>query len=140
MVCKMSNKAILIIALICLLQPIELFHFVSCLLNESYAIPSLNVGGLYEIVQEGVKRGNWKTFLLENISTGQELLDLQEALDKQIITEQEFDKLREGIINGNQEFVIDIEEFENFDGDTSESVKIRININGDDIELNTEED
>ena len=26
----------------------------------------------YEIVQEGVKRGNWKTFLLENISTGQE--------------------------------------------------------------------
>ena len=76
----------------------------------------------------------------KNISTGQELLDLQEALDKQIITEQEFDKLREGIINGNQEFVIDIEEFENFDGDTSESVKIRININGDDIELNTEED
>ncbi len=36
--------------------------------------------------------------------------------------------------------MIDIEEFENFDGDTSESVKIRININGDDIELNTEED
>ena len=72
LVCKMSNKAILIIALICLLQPIELFHFISTLLNESYAIPSLNVGGLYEIVQEGVKRGNWKTFLLENISTGQE--------------------------------------------------------------------
>ena len=44
------------------------------------------------------------------------------------------------IINGNQEFVIDIEEFENFDGETSESVKIRININGDDIELNTEEE
>lgn len=58
--------------MICLLQPIELFHFVSSLLNESYAIPSLNVGGLYEIVQEGVKRGNWKTFLLENISTGQQ--------------------------------------------------------------------
>ena len=37
----------------------------------------------------------------------EELLDLQEALDKQIITEQEFDKLREGIINGNQEFVIE---------------------------------
>jgi hypothetical protein len=36
--------------------------------------------------------------------------------------------------------VIDIEEFENSDGDTSESVKIRININGDDIEFNAEED
>ena len=84
--------------------------------------------------------GHAELHINKNISTGQELLDLQEALDKQIITEQEFDKLREGIINGNQEFVIDIEEFENFDGDTSESVKIRININGDDIELKTEED
>ena len=84
--------------------------------------------------------GHAELHINKNISTGQELLDLQEALDKQIITEQEFDKLREGIINGNQEFVIDIAEFENFDGDTSESVKIRININGDDIELNTEED
>ena len=84
--------------------------------------------------------GHAELHINKNISTGQELLDLQEALDKQIITEQEFDKLREGIINGNQEFVIDIEEFENFDGDTSESVKIRININGDDIELNTEEE
>ena len=84
--------------------------------------------------------GHAELHINKNISTGQELLDLQEALDKQIITEEEFDKLREGIINGNQEFVIDIEEFENFDGDTSESVKIRININGDDIDLNTEED
>ena len=77
--------------------------------------------------------GHAELHINKNISTGQELLDLQEALDKQIITEQEFDKLREGIINGNQEFVIDIEEFENLDGDVSESVKIRININGDDI-------
>ena len=84
--------------------------------------------------------GHAELHINKNISTGQELLDLQEALDKQIITEQEFDKLREGIINGNQEFVIDIEEFENSDGDTSESVKIRININGDDIEFNAEED
>ena len=84
--------------------------------------------------------GHAELHINKNISTGQELLDLQEALDKQIITEEEFDKLREGIIDGNREFVIDIEEFENFDGDTSESVKIRININGDDIELNTEED
>ena len=84
--------------------------------------------------------GHAELHINKNISTGQELLDLQEALDKEIITEEEFDKLREGIINGNQEFLIDIEEFENFDGDMSESVKIRININGDDIELNTEEE
>ena len=84
--------------------------------------------------------GHAELHINKNISTGQELLDLQEALDEEIITEEEFDKLREEIINGNQEFVIDIEEFENFDGDTSESVKIRINLNGDDIEFNSEED
>ena len=54
-------------------------------------------------------------------------------MDEGVINQEEFEKLRENIINGNQEFVIDIEEFENLDGDVSESVKIRININGDDI-------
>ena len=84
--------------------------------------------------------GHAELHINKNISTGQELLDLQEALDKDIISKEEFEEQRTKILQGNQEFVIDIEEFENFDGDTSESVKIRININGDDIELNTEED
>ena len=77
--------------------------------------------------------GQAELHINKNISTGQELLDLKAALDKGIITKEEFDKLREDIINGNQEFEIDIEEFENLDGDKSENVKIRININGDDI-------
>ena len=77
--------------------------------------------------------GQAELHINKNISTGQELLDLKAALDEGIITEEEFDKLREDIINGNQEFEIDIEEFENLDGDKSENVKIRININGNDI-------
>jgi len=77
--------------------------------------------------------GQAELHINKNISTGQELLDLKAALDEGIINQEEFEKLREDIINSNQEFVIDIEEFENLDGDTSESVKIRININGDDI-------
>ena len=77
--------------------------------------------------------GQAELHINKNISTGQELLDLKAALDKGIITKEEFDKLREDIINGNQEFEIDIEEFENLDGDKSENVKIRININGNDI-------
>ena len=86
--------------------------------------------------------GHAELHINKNISTGQELLDLQEAaLDEGVINQEEFEKLRENIINGNQEFVIDIEEFENFDGDVSESVKIRININGDDIvSINSEEE
>ena len=77
--------------------------------------------------------GQAELHINKNISTGQELLDLKAALDEGIITKEEFDKLRDDIINGNQEFEIDIEEFENLDGDMSESVKIRININGNDI-------
>ena len=77
--------------------------------------------------------GQAELHINKNISTGQELLDLKAALDKGIISEEEFDKLREDIINGNQEFEIDIEEFENLDGDKSENVKIRINVNGNDI-------
>jgi|TARA_A100001037_G_scaffold215077_1_gene193012 hypothetical protein len=77
--------------------------------------------------------GQAELHINKNISTGQELLDLKAALDEGIITKEEFDKLRDDIINGNQEFEIDIEEFENLDGDKSENVKIRININGNDI-------
>ena len=77
--------------------------------------------------------GQAELHINKNISTGQELLDLKAALDEGIITKEEFDKLREDIINGNQEFEIDIEEFENLEGDKSENVKIRININGNDI-------
>ena len=77
--------------------------------------------------------GHAELHINKNISTGQELLDLKAAFLEGIITEEEFDKLREGIINGNQEFEIDIEEFENLDGDKSESMKIRINVNGNDV-------
>ena len=88
-----------------------------------------------------LNEGRAELHINKNISTGQELLDLKAALNEGIINQEEFDKLREGIIKGNQEFVIDIEEFENLDGDTSESVKIRININGDDIvSINSEEE
>lgn len=71
LVCKLSNKIILMIAIFCFLQPIELFHFISSRFNEAYTMPDLNIGGLYKTVQEGVKTGNWKTFLVENITTGQ---------------------------------------------------------------------
>ena len=72
----------------------------------------------------------------KNISTGQELLDLQEALDKDIISKEEFEEQRTKILEGNQSFEIDIEDM---DGG-SENVKVRINIDGNDIEINTEEE
>ncbi len=71
LVCKLNNKTILLIAVLCFIQPIELFHFISSRINEAYSMPNLNVGGLYEIVQEGVKSGNPRTFFIGNITSGQ---------------------------------------------------------------------
>jgi len=80
--------------------------------------------------------GHAELHINKNISTGQELLDLQEALDKEIISKEEFEEQRTKILERNQSFEIDIEDM---DGG-SENVKVRINIDGDDIEFNTEED
>ena len=79
--------------------------------------------------------GHAELHINKNISTGQELLDLQEALDKDIISKEEFAEQRTKILEGNQSFEIDIEDM---DGG-SENVKVRINIDGDNIEFNTEE-
>ena len=51
------------------------------------------------------------------------------------VSEEEFAEQRTKILEGNQSFEIDIEDM---DGG-SENVKVRINIDGDNIEFNTEE-
>jgi hypothetical protein len=72
--------------------------------------------------------------LNKNISTGQELLDLQASLDKGIINQEEFDIEKEKILSGSEIFEIEIEEFENFDSEGGK-VKIKINVNGSDIKV-----
>lgn len=67
----LSDKTVLIIAVICLLQPIELFYFVSSSINESFTIPNIEVWELFGKVRETTKSGNWGEFFIENITTGQ---------------------------------------------------------------------
>ena len=82
--------------------------------------------------------GQAELHINKNISTGQELLDLQEALDKDIISKEEFEEQRTKILEGNQSFEIDIEE--DID-DGNETVKVRINVNGKDvISIDSEEE
>lgn len=69
----------------------------------------------------------------KNISTGQELLDIQAALDANIITEDEFKAQKERILSGDKIFEIEIDEFENFDDNNQIKAKIRMNINGEDV-------
>jgi|TARA_B110000438_G_C15770546_1_gene631694 hypothetical protein len=76
--------------------------------------------------------GQAELHINRNITTGQELLDLQAAFDAEIITKEEFEKIREDIINGDEEFQIEVSEFENLD-DGNNKVKVRINVNGNDV-------
>ena len=76
--------------------------------------------------------GQAELHINRNITTGQELLDLQAAFDAEIITKEEFEKIREDIINGDEEFQIEVSEFENLD-DGNNTVKVRINVNGNDV-------
>lgn len=68
---KWSNKAVLIFAIILLLQPIEWFHYFAGLINPEYTLPDLKVGEMYNEVAEYTKRGNWGEFLFGNITLGQ---------------------------------------------------------------------
>tara|TARA_B100001996_G_C18497682_1_gene530204 strand:- start:312 stop:605 length:294 start_codon:yes stop_codon:yes gene_type:complete len=65
--------------------------------------------------------GQAELHLNKNISTGQELIDLQEAFDKGIINETEFETIKNRIVEGKEVFVIDIDE-----DDENEDVTIRI--------------
>ena len=59
---KWSDKAILITAIILLIQPIEWYHYIMSLLNPAHALPDLGVGAMYSEVAEYTKAGN---FLVE---------------------------------------------------------------------------
>ena len=67
----LSNKAVLIIAVVCLIQPIELYYFVRSVTDSSFVIPNIEVDKLFRIVIDGIKTGDWGVFLHRNITTGQ---------------------------------------------------------------------
>ena len=68
---KWNDKAVLILAIILLLQPVEWFHYIASLVNPDYALPDLGVGAMYDEVATYVKAGNWGEFLFGNITLGQ---------------------------------------------------------------------
>lgn len=68
---KWSDKAVLVLAVVLLLQPVEWFHYIAGLVNPDYALPDLGVGAMYDEVAAYTKAGNWGEFLLGNITLGQ---------------------------------------------------------------------
>lgn len=68
---KWSDKAVLITAIVLLLQPVELYHYVMSLFNPSYTLPDLGVGAMYGEVAAYTKEGDLWKFILGNVTLGQ---------------------------------------------------------------------
>lgn len=68
---KWSDKAVLIAAVILLLQPVEWYHYLMNLFNPAHALPNLGVGEMYAEVADYTKEGNFWKFISENVTLGQ---------------------------------------------------------------------
>lgn len=66
-----KDHAILIVSIIFLLQPVEWFHYAAHLVNPDYTLPNLGTDALYATVTEANKTGDFASFLLANVTTGQ---------------------------------------------------------------------
>lgn len=68
---KWSDKAILITAIILLLQPMEWLHYLTSLLNPTYTLPDLHIDSLYKTIATYTKEGNFWLSIKENVTLGQ---------------------------------------------------------------------
>lgn len=68
---KWSDKAILVTAIILLLQPMEWYNYFMSLFNPAYTLPDLGVGAMYNEVAAYTKAGNLGDFLWGNVTLGQ---------------------------------------------------------------------
>ena len=68
---RWSDRAVLIAAILILLQPMEWYHYIASLINPSHTLPDYGVGALYDIVGEATRSGNLWQFVWCNITTGQ---------------------------------------------------------------------
>ena len=64
-------------------------------------------------------KGTAELHINKNITTGQELMDLQTSLDKDIITQEEFDVQKEKILSEPETIIIDIDESEDKEESTT---------------------
>lgn len=66
-----SDRAIFIAAILFLLQPVEWYHYARSLFDAAYTLPDLQVGAMYEEVAAYTKEGNFRDFLIGNVTLGQ---------------------------------------------------------------------
>ena len=66
-----SDKAILVTAVVLLLQPVDWYHYIAYLLDPAHRLPDLKVGEMYAEVAAYTKNGTFGDFISGNITLGQ---------------------------------------------------------------------
>lgn len=67
----LKDRVVLALAIIFLLQPVELYHYIATLIRSCYTTPQYGVGEMYDKIAEVSKNGSLAEFLLTNITLGQ---------------------------------------------------------------------
>ena len=68
---KWSDRAVFILAIFLLLQPVEWYHYVMNLFNPAHSLPYLGGGQMYGEVAEYTKEGDFWKFIWGNVTLGQ---------------------------------------------------------------------
>ncbi|WP_316821521.1 DUF418 domain-containing protein [Pedobacter gandavensis] len=68
---KADNKTLLFLAVLCLLQPIEWYHYLRSLFDATYSLPVKQASALYGEIGKVVASGNLREFFIVNLTTGQ---------------------------------------------------------------------
>lgn len=68
---RWSDRAVFVLALILLIQPVEWYHCIRSLCDAHYVLPDLGVGAMYQQMAESTKQGDFWSFLAKNVTLGQ---------------------------------------------------------------------
>lgn len=66
-----SDKALLAAAVVCLMQPVEWYHYAASVFVPGYQLPDWGVGQMYADVAEYTRHGSFTEFVIGNVSLGQ---------------------------------------------------------------------
>ena len=66
-----SDKAVLIAAILFLLQPVEWYHYIAGLITPSHRLPDLKVSEMYAEVAKYTQAGDFRAFIGGNVTLGQ---------------------------------------------------------------------
>jgi len=66
-----SDKSLIAVAIILLLQPVEWCHYIASLLDPSHRLPDLRVSEMYAEVVAYTRAGDFRDFIVGNVTLGQ---------------------------------------------------------------------